>query len=450
MRETWKSKIGFIWAAIGSAVGLGSIWRFPYVAGQNGGGAFVLLFIIFLLAVSLPTLMTEIIIGRKGQLDPSGAFRKLGKRAIWGKVGYGTVLTGFLVSSFYSVICGWTLGYLIQSFWGGLSHLQTMGESKAHFDLLLQSPYWAMGTHLGFMAIATTILYVGVQKGIETGNKIFVPMLFFILLILAIKGLTMPSAKEGLSFLFSFKFKDITSEVVLMALGQAFFGLSIGQGTMVTYGSYLKGRESIPYLTLFVALAVILVSLLAGIAIFTTIFSVGAEPSGGPDLLFQTLPIVLGGLPGGYFLTILFFSLIFLAGLTSQISAMEPLIAYWIDEKKWVRGKAVIFCGLGSFLLGIPSALSFGIWQKYRIGGETFFALISNLSINVLIPLGGLAALVLAGWFVGTKETFLHLRIGTGYFYAKNPIVEKILHTSIKYLSPILILLILLHLLKAF
>ncbi len=441
-RETWKSKIGFMWAAIGSAVGLGSIWRFPYVAGQNGGAAFVILFAIFLLIISLPALIAEVVIGRKGGLNPYGSFKKLGRSTLWGRIGFGTIVTGFLVSSFYSVICGWTLGYLLEALMGGVTHFSTIQESKSYFDALVASPFWAVGTHLGFMFLSTLILYFGVQKGIEAGNKIFVPLLFFILLILAIKGLTMPGGGKGLSFLFAVKWQDITPSVVLMALGQAFFGLSIGQGTMVTYGSYLRGKESIPYLSVPIALAVILVSLLAGIAIFTTVFSVGAEVSCGPDLLFQTLPLALKGLPYGYFLTILFFLLIFLAGLTSQISAMEPLIAYWIDEKKWGRHKAVFWCGLGSFLLGVPSALSFGVCKS------GFFDFISTLSINFLIPLGGLAALILVGWRLGIKEASLHLREGAGPLYLGFSLVEKILQFNIKYLSPILIIIVLIHLLN--
>ena len=444
-RELWKSHIGFMWAAIGSAVGLGSIWRFPYIVGQNGGAAFILLFVIFLVFVSLPVLIAEILIGRKTHLNPCGAYRALGKGKGWGSLGLMTIATGFIVSSFYSVICGWTLGYLADALLGGITHFKTISESQGYFLEHVGSPFWAVGTHFGFMFLATLILFVGVQKGIEGSNRIFMPMLFIILTALVVKGLTMNGAAQGLNFLFNPDWKSLTPAAIIMALGQALFGLSIGQGTMVTYGSYLPKSENIPKTAFPIAMSVIIVSLLAGMAIFTVVFSVGAAPEGGTTLMFQTLPMIFSQMTGGYFLAILFFLLIFIAGLTSQISAMEPLISYFIDEKKWSRHKATIFSGAGAFLLGVPSALSFGIWKGHTFFGLNFFDAISYVSINILIPIGGLSAVILVGWKWGLIDAFAHLKEGTGKFYQKHTVISKYLRFNIKYISPVIIVIILLN-----
>lgn len=445
-REHWKSKVGFIWSAIGSAVGLGSIWRFPYIVGENGGAAFVLLFCIFLFFISLPVLIGEILIGRVAQTSPSGAFHKLGRSKFWGGVGLMTIVTGFIVSSFYSVICGWTLGYLIEAIFGTVTHFQSIAASEQYFTSLVENPLWALGTHFGFMCLATYIVYTGVQKGIEAWNKILMPLLFFVLIILVIKGLSMSGAQEGISFLFSVDWKTLSPSMFMLALGQAFFALSIGQGTMATYGSYLEKRDNVLSTTIPIAAAVILVSLLAGIAIFTVVFSVGAKPTGGSNLMFQTLPMVFSQITGGYFLSICFFLLIFLAGLTSQISAMEPVVSYLMDEKKFVRHQAVIITGLGAFLLGIPSALAFGLWKGFTLFGANFFDGISSLCINILIPLGGLGAVLLIGWRWGIQNALASIHQGAGKIYKSHPIFSHYLHFSIKYLAPLVIAAIFLNL----
>ena len=446
-RELWKSHFGFIWAAIGSAIGLGSIWRFPYILGQNGGAAFAFLFCFFLVFVSLPVLVAEIIIGRKVHKDPCGAFADIGKNKFWSGLGFMTVITGFLVSSFYSVICGWTLGYLLEALAGNLTNFQSIAASGSYFQKLVASPVWALATQFSFMFLSTIILYVGVQKGIEAGNKFLMPLLFAILLVLVGYGLTMPGAERALEFLFTPDWKSITPAVVVMALGQAFFGLSLGQGTMVTYGSYLSKKENILSTVIPIALAVIFVSLLAGIAIFTVVFSVDAKPTGGTNLMFQTLPMVFSRITGGNVLAIMFFLLILLAGLTSQISAMEPVISYLMDEKNFSRHKAVLIAGFSGFIIGIPSALSYGILSGYKIFGMNLFDMISSLCINILIPIGGLSAVILVGWKWGINGAFSHLKIGAERIFEKFPLVIKYLQFSIKYFSPVVIVFILLNIL---
>ncbi len=444
-REHWKSKIGFIWAATGSAIGLGSIWRFPYVVGQNGGAAFVLLFCIFLFFVSLPVLISEIVIGRKTQLSPAGAYEEIGKKKGWRSLGIMTILTGFIVSSFYSVICGWTLGYLVEAVAGNLTHFKVAEETANYFTSLSSSPSWSLGCHFCFMTLSAFILYFGVQKGIEFGNKLMMPLLFVILFALVLKGLSMPGAKKGLMFLFTPDWKIMTPGTIVTALGQAFFGLSLGQGTMVTYGSYLNKKADIPSICLPIALSVTVVSLLAGIAIFTVVFSAGVEPTSGTNLMFQTLPIIFSDMAGGYFLAIFFFLLIFLAGLTSQISAMEPAIASLIDSLGWKRHKASLFVAIGAFLLGAPSALAFGPLKSFTIFEANFFDAISFLCINILIPLGGLSAVLLLAWRWGVKGAFDHLKEGIGPWFERFSWVRNYLKFSIKYLAPVVIAFILLN-----
>ncbi len=438
-RAKWKSKIGFMWAAIGSAIGLGSIWRFPYILGESGGGAFLLVFIICLLFVGFPVLISEIVIGRKGQSSPYGSFLLLGRSSLFGKMGKMTILTGFLVSTFYSVISGFTLGYLYESILGRITHFKSATDAALYFDQLTANPLWAIGFHTLFFGLTIWILYYGVQKGIESKNKIFMPLLFVMLIILALQSLRLPRAVEGISFLLSPHFDQITPSTIILALGQAFFGLSLGQGTMVTYGSYLSKDENLFKTCFPILCSVVVVSVLAGIAIFPMVFSAGLEPSSGPDLMFKTLPLVLSKMPYGHLFSMVFFFLVFIAALTSQISALEPSIAYLIDEKKWSREKAVLNVGVLAYLIGIPSALSFGLFKSITIYGMSFFDAISNLCVNILIPIGGLFAVILVGWRWGLSHALKHIEEGAKDIFKRYPILEKYLIISIKYVAPLLI-----------
>lgn len=445
-REQWKSKIGFMWAAIGSAVGLGSIWRFPYVVGDSGGGAFVLLFIFCLIAISIPVFMAEVAIGRQTHTSPSGAFYTLGKSKWWRAGGRLTILTGFIVSSFYSVIAGLTLGYFVQALLGNITHFQNATQVASFYEKMSGSVFTSLSWHATFMVLAGAILYYGIQKGIESWNKVLMPLLMVILVMLAVKGLSLKGGRAAFEFLFKPDFSAITPAVAIMALGQAFFGLSLGQGTMVTYGSYLTRKENIPHICLPIVSSVVIVSLLAGISIFSIVFSADMAPSEGPTLMFKSLPLIFSGMQGGYLFACLFFLLIFLAGLTSQISAMQPSIAYLCDEKGLSRRRSVILVTLGAFLLGVPSALSTGVLKDFLFH-RSFFDLICDLSINVLIPFGGLIAVILVGWRWGIKKGIEHLEIGAESLFKKHPLIMKrYLKLSICYLAPIIIIMILLNL----
>ncbi|MEM7175761.1 MAG: sodium-dependent transporter [Chlamydiota bacterium] len=443
-REQWKSRLGFIWAAVGSAVGLGSIWLFPYEVGKNGGAAYVLLYLICLLLVGFPVLMSEILIGRSIQRNPADSFYQLGKHCSWKGVGMMTIGTGFLVSCFYSVIAGWTLGYLIQSVLGQLSGLTSATAAADHFADFSRSIFWPLGSLLAFLGCSLLILATGVRQGIEKGSQIMMPVLLLLLIFLAVKGVFMPGGGESIRFMFQPDFSRLTPKAILLALGQAFFALSLGQGTMVTYGSYLSKRTNLPGTCIPVAVFGIFIALLAGIAIFAIVFSFGLPPTSGEGLMFQTLPLIFAQMAGGYLLAILFFLLLVLAALTSQISAMEPLIAYFIDVRGWRRKKAVLVTTGAVFLLATIAALSFGPLHRVTLFGNTFFDLLFSLCIHVFIPLGGLGAVLLVGWRWGMQASLKHLKQGAEGVFKNYPFIASYFRLGIKIIAPGAIVLIML------
>lgn len=441
-REQWSSKLGFIFAVAGSAIGLANIWRFPYIAGHYGGAAFVILYLVCLFAIGFPAFISEIVIGRKTHKNPAQAFKELGHSNTWGKIGGLTIVTGFLVSAFYSAVAGWISGYFFEAASGGLTHFTSHAETKAHYEALTQNPIWGVGFHLLFITSCCAVLYYGIKGGIERWNKVFMPLLFLILFTLVFYGLQMEGSGEGLSFLLTPDWSALSNEAIIVALGQSFFTLSIGQGTLVTYGSYLSKSERILSSSFPIVLMDTLVSLLSAIAIFTIVFSVGIAPDSGPALLFHTLPLVFSQIPGGYFVSVLFFLLVLLAALTSEISALEPSIAYLCDRKGWKRTSAVLAVGAASFLVGVPCALSTSLLKDYPIFSfPNFLEAMIYLCSNIMIPLGGLAAVILTGWRWGMNGFFTELFAeskGSGF-------VKSYFRWTILYLSPILIILVFLN-----
>lgn len=361
-----------------------------------------------------------------------------------------TIITGFLVSSFYAVIAGWALGYFLQAIFGGLTQFATTQAAVSHFKAFSASPMWGIGSLIGFLLLALFVLYAGVQSGIEAGNKIMMPLLLVVLLFLATKGLLMPGGEKGLAFVFKPDWSEITPTAILLALGQAFFSLSLGQGTMVTYGSYLGQKENVPGTCMPITLFGICVSLLAGVAIFTIVFSAGLLPSSGESLMFQTLPIIFSQISGGYFLCLLFFLLLVLAALTSQISAMEPLIAYFIDTWKWKRRRAVLTTGIAVFIVALPCVLSFGPWKEFTLFGKNFFNLLLFLCLNILIPLGGLSAVILVGWRWTFKKAFPHLKEGAEGLFRAHPYLKWYFGISVKYIAPLIIVIVMLDAIGVF
>lgn len=449
LRGAWGSRIGFIFAVAGSAVGLANIWRFPYIVGQNGGAAFIAVYLICLLIIGFPVFMSEILIGRTTQTSPSGAFKELGGH-FWGWAGKFTIATGFFVSAFYSAIAGWILGYLIEALSGRISSFSGTDAAAEHHQMLISHPLWGLSFHFCFLLICISVLLFGVRRGIERGNKIMMPLLFLVLIVLALHGLTLPNADKGLLFLLTPDWSALTPQAFLMALGQAFFTLSLGQGTMVTYGSYLGRSENLLASCVPVVLMDTVVSLLSAIIVFTIVFSVGIEADSGPALIFNTLPWVFSQIQWGHGIAVLFFLLVMLAALTSEISAMEPTIAYLIDEWKWNRKPAVLMCGLGAFVVGIPAALSYSLLKDYTLGGMSVINAMDFLATSFLIPIGGLCAVVLVGWKWGVINALAQLKRGAETAFDRNPWLNRYFLIGIKYTAPALIILVFLNALGIF
>lgn len=397
-RGQWASKIGFVLAAAGSAVGLGNIWRFPYITGQNGGAAFVLVYIALIAVIGFSVMVAEIAIGRNAELNAVGSFKKL-KGGMWPIVGWMGVAAGFIILSFYSVIGGWTIAYFLKSF-TGLMDIAQRGEAADSFVAFITSPGQVTFWHAAFMAVTIAVVYKGIGGGIERCCRVLMPALFLLILVLIVRAVTLPGAGAGIEFYLKPDFSKINMGTFAAALGQAFFTLSLGMGCMITYGSYLNKKEYIPGAAVQVCFLDTLVAILAGFVIFPAVFAFGVEPAAGPGLTFITVPNVFGMMPGGMIWSALFFLLLFVAALTSAISLLEVVSAYVIDEMKWPRHKAAVWMGVLIFLLGIPSVL--GLTGRYpmlsNIGGRDFLDSADFIASNVLLPLGGLFIALFVGW----------------------------------------------------
>lgn len=448
-RESWGSRFGFIMAVAGSAIGLANVWRFPYLVGKNGGAAFILVYIFFLALIGFPVLVAEIAIGRKTLLNPSGALKKLGG-PLWSSGGKLMILTGFLVSSFYSVVAGWILGYFIEALQGNVSNFTSTTEAQNTFSSLIASPYWGLCFHFLFLLFCAAVLYLGVREGIEKGTKIMMPILFVVLVLLVIKGISLDNSSDAITFLLSPDWSVLTKGAILAALGQAFFTLSLGQGTMITYGSYLSKKESIIKTCLPVILMDLVVSLLAAVAVFTIAFSVGIQPDSGPGLIFHTLPWVFSQLSGGYLIAVAFFLLVLLAAMTSEISALEPFIAYLCDERGFSRHKAVMVAAGGAFLAGIPSALSYGILRGWTIDSMPILDFMDYLCSSILIPIGGFLAVAFVGWRWKVSNAIEEIKVGSLDSFEKHRWLYPYFKISFQFGAPIFIILILMNALGLF
>lgn len=441
-RELWDSKLGFILASAGSAVGLANIIRFPFLVGKNGGAVFILLYLISLIIIAFPVFITEIVIGRNTNRNPYGAFKKIGKNKFWKCSGILLILIGILTASFYSALAGWILGYLLESINGNFSTFQNISDSINHYNGLLQSPYWASIFHALFLCICVGILYSGVKKGLERFNKILMPLLFIMLLTLVFVGLSMPNSFKGVEFLLKVDWSYATPPVCLLALSQAFFTLSAGQGTMITYGSYLPKSVNIIYSSFPIVLVDTLISILAAVVVFTIVFSVGVEPNAGLGLIFHTLPLVFGKISGGYFLGIIFFLLVLISALTTEVSMLEPVISYFIDEKKFKRQRAVIVTALLAFIIGLPAALSYSLLRNFTINSNAIILSYDFIVVAVLLPLAAFLAVILVSWNWGIKNFLIELSFGSKKFLNNNKWLLIYLKICIKYIVPFILILI--------
>ena len=444
-REVWGSKLGFILAAAGSAIGLGNIWKFPYITGENGGASFVLVYLICIAVIGLPVLIAEILIGRTAQRNPVGAFYKLSNSKFWATVGGMGVIAGFLILSFYAIIAGWSIGYIVEAINGNFFKFPEPVASAEHFQSLVSNVPWIFGYFAFFMILTMIIVFSGIQKGIERASKIMMPILFILLIILMIRGLTLDGASKGLDFLWNPDWSKITASTILLALGHAFFTLSLGMGAMLTYGSYMSDNDSIPIAALQIVILDTLIALIAGTAIFTSVFAVGLAPDAGPGLIFHTLPGVFSMMPGGYFFSILFFISLTIAALTSSISLLEVVVSFFVDELKWKRHTAAVVLSAFIFILGIPSALSFNLLSDFKIFGIDFFALVDFIASNILLPLGGLFIAVFVAWIWGYEKVIPNLRKGAENFFDNYPRMSSTWKIFLKYFSPVLIFLVFLY-----
>ena len=455
-REQWSSKTGFILAAAGSAVGLGNIWKFPYIAGENGGAAFLFIYLICILAIGLPILNVEILLGRETQKNPVGAFKAIhGESSNWKYVGALGGFASFTILSFYSIVGGWSVAYTIEALKGTFASFPNPEVAGEFFNLKNSNPYWVLGYHTIFFLSIIGIILSGVKGGLEKASKFLMPILLFILFALVINGLMLPDSDKGIEFLFSPDWSKINASTFLLALGHAFFTLSLGMGAMMTYGSYLSDKDDIVNASYMVAFLDTAIAILAGVAIFTVVFSSGYDPTAGPGLVFHVLPPLLAQLPGGYIFAFLFFLLLTIAAITSGISILEVSVAYLVDELKFSRKKATIIMGILVYLAAIPCALSFNLLSDATIPIQgkafTFFDVADFLASNILLPLGGFFLAIFAGYVWGIDSTVKALLKGdSGSLYFGNSILNSstsktIFGLLIKYLSPVLIFLVFLY-----
>ena len=396
-RAQFATRLGVIATTVGSAVGLGNIWRFPYEAGVHGGGAFLLIDLLFIFVIGVPVICAEFIIGRHTGSNVRGAFKRLAPGKPWGVVGYIGILASLLILSFYSVVAGWTLEYIYQSI-TDFSGVHTAEGLHDQFDRFAQSNWRPVMWTVVFLLCNYCILSRGVRKGIEKMSNILMPLLFLILLIFAVNSLMMPEASRGLEFLFNPDFSKVTPAVLLGGMGQAFFSLSLGLGCLITYSSYFKKDTPLVRTAFTTAGLDTLVSILAGVIIFPAVFTFGQEPAAGPKLVFEILPSIFSNLGGGVIWSTFFFVLLFLASLTSTISMSEISIAYFVEEFGMGRRKATALNFSIALVFGTLCALSFGCMSDFTICGMTLFNLFDYLSSNILLPVGGMIISVFVGW----------------------------------------------------
>ena len=420
-RDTWGSKAAFVLAAAGSAIGLGNIWGFPTVAGQNGGAAFLLIYLVAVALIGAPVMLAELIVGRKTQRNPVGAFKELAPGSFWVVVGGLGVLTGIIILSFYSVIAGWTLSYIFKTLAGTF---QAGVDTEAIYNELAGSAVPAISWHLLFIIITIYVVLGGVRDGIERWTKVLMPILFALLVLLAIRAVTLSGADAGLSFYLKPDFSKVTGAVVLSAIGQAFFSLSLGMGAMITYGSYVSKRDDLVSSAAWVTFADTTIAILAGLIIFPTLFHAGLEPgAGGPGMVFVVLTSLLSSIPpapyGGVIFGTDFFMLLGIAALTSSVSLLEVVTSWAVDERGMSRRTAAITLGLIAFLIGIPSALANGAvsWLTELPGvGMDFLSFLFMLFGQYSLVIGALLISLFVGWVWGVKAAGEEVRVNDGEF----------------------------------
>ncbi|RCK75823.1 MAG: Sodium-dependent transporter [Ignavibacteriae bacterium] len=440
-RSQWGTKVGFILAAAGSAIGLGNIWRFPYTAGENGGAAFVLVYLICVLLIGIPVLIAELTLGRYTQRNPVGAIKTISPTGLWKILGYLGVISGIMILSYYSVVAGWTIGYIFK----------TAFHQTSDFGTFIANPINEVFYFVIFLTLTMLVVISGVKGGIEKWSKILMPLLFLILLGLIFYSLTLPGAKAGIKFYLQPDFSKITGRTILAGLGQAFFSLSLGMGAMITYGSYLSRTTNLVSSATLVALSDTLIAVMAGLVIFPALFAVGMEPTQGAGLVFNVLPKIFEQMPAGTIVGIFFFILLAIAALTSSISLLEVGVAWAVDELKFTRKNATLLLTGITFFLGIPSALSQGASKFFteislfdRIG---FLDIADFIFGSFALTFGGMLLSIFIGWKWGANKAIEEIKFG---LFKESTTLLNIWNFLIRFVCPVIIFFVLLNIFKIF
>ena len=436
-RDRFGSRFGALVAMAGSAVGLGNLWRFPYLMGENGGAAFIIVYIAICFLICLPIFISEFVIGRRSQKNAFAAFRDLSGGSNWKLVGLVTIFVPIIVLSYYSVIGGWSVDYLLKS----LTFTFEADTDKTKLFTDLATSVWTpLIAHTAFLLLTALIVIVGIKRGIEKFSKLMMPLLFVIVLLIAVYGLTLPGAQKGVSYLFNPDFSKIDGKAIAAALGQAFFSLSLGFGTIMTYASYISKKENILFQSTATAVFDLLFALIAGLAIMPAVFAFGLSPDSGPGLVFETLPMVFGQMPAGSIVAILFFVALLVAALTSSISMMEVGVAYLMEEKKLSRTWSCIIIFAICWILGALCSLSFGPLSHLKIGNGNLFDFFDSFSSNILMTLGSLFTVLFVGWSL--KKTDVFDEFTNGGTRRRNVRLFGALWFLIRYICPVAIAII--------
>lgn len=448
----WSSRFIFVLAAAGSAVGLGNVWKFPYMAGESGGGAFVLLYLACIALLGIPVMMSEVLLGRRGRNSPINTMRILAKEenrsTLWSLFGVMGLLAGFMILSFYSVIAGWTLAYVVKAASGTFAGISGDGTGEV-FNSLVSNPLQLLLWHTLFIVLTVAVVIRGVRKGLEAAVRFLMPALIILILVMVAYAMIKGDFYAGLKFLFTPDFSKITSDVVLSALGHAFFTLSVGMGAIMMYGSYLPAEASIASTSLQVALADTAIAILAGLAIFPIVFANGLEAGQGPGLIFNTLPLAFGQMPGGVVFGFLFFVLLFFAAWTSAISMIEPAVAWLVETFSFSRVASSVLCGLITWVVGLGTVFSFNHWSRIKLldgtffEGKSFFDLLDYLTTNIMLPLGGILICLFAGWVISESSRRDELQMKHSGMYSLWRFLTR-------YVAPSGVILIFLHVLGIF
>ena len=409
-RGSFSSKIGVILATVGTAVGLGNVWRFPYIVGENGGGAFLVIYILALLLLGIPGVIAEFIVGRHSHANAVDSFKKLAPKTKWHWIGYSGVLAGFLIMGYYAVVVGWTLEYLTQAILGNLSGM-TVEQYGQVFDQFAGHPYWPLVWMVIVMLISTFVVARGVSGGIEKISNVLMPVFFLIILVMVANSFFLPAAGEGMKYLFLPNFSELEPVAILIAIGQTFFSLSLGMGCLITYSSYFKKDVSLAKTATQVVSIDAMVAILSAMIIFPAVFSFGMQPTEGPSLVFKVLPNVFQQMPLGTLWSILFYALLFIAAITSLISLLEVVTAYIYENTSLTRRKAAFVVTGMVLVLGVFASMSFGPLQDVTLFGKTIFDLLDFVTASILLPVGGFFISIFVGWFLDKRIIATELRI---------------------------------------